>query len=149
MRGGDGDVVVEAEAHRAASLRVMAGGTDERERPLWDPPITRSTASMAAPAASSAISDDSGDVYVSGVEGDGPACRPLDAIEMILVVHPRELLPRRLARRHNLAATLAPLARNDVHHFGAGGRFGMARRRLMFGEAFGRDQNQGHTLRQV
>ena len=30
-RGGDGDVVEEAEAHRAIALRMVAGRTDERE----------------------------------------------------------------------------------------------------------------------
>ena len=56
VRRRDGDIVVEAEPHRPIAFGVVAGGRTRATAPRCDLPMTRLTASIAAPEASSAIS---------------------------------------------------------------------------------------------
>ena len=65
VRRGDRDVVEEAEAHRAVALGVVARRPDQRERRLAARRAHAQPPATAAPAASSAISYDSGEVKVS------------------------------------------------------------------------------------
>ena len=59
------------------------------------------------------------------------------------------VLPQMLQRRRgHIAAPLPPLFDDEVHRRRPLGRLGMARRRLMLGETFGRNQNQRHTLQE-
>ncbi len=62
VRRGDGDVVVEAEAHRAVALGVMAGGRTSAKARAFRAAHHALDRVDAAPAASRAISYVSGDV---------------------------------------------------------------------------------------
>ena len=142
VRRGDGDVVEEAEAHRPVALGVVAGRPHQRQdprvrrrpsrarprRPPRPPPAARPRRSPATCTCPD-------------------RARSLPAVSAMRrrysrVVHARELLARRLARRHDLAAAPAPLAGDDVHHLGALGPLGMAGRRLVFGEPLRRDDDE-------
>jgi hypothetical protein len=59
-------------------------------------------------------------------------------------VHARELLVGRRTRRHDLDAPRAPASGDGIHDLGALGTLGVAGRRLMFGEAIGMHEEDGH-----
>jgi hypothetical protein len=72
-----------------------------------------------------------------GVERDRRTGSLGNPAQVLAAVHARELLARRFARRDDFPALAPPLAGDDVHHLGTFRAFGVAGRRLVFGEPFG------------
>ena len=71
----------------------------------------------------------------------GASGRLRDLTQVFAIVDPGELFGGRRARRDDFGASLTPPVGHGVHDFRALGALGMTRRRLMFGETIGVDQN--------
>jgi hypothetical protein len=145
VRGGDGDVVVETEAHRAIALGVVPRRPHRAHRGL-------------VRIAHHAL--DRVDRRAGGEQRDfvrfrrrvrvriqlRGLARPFrDPPQVVGAVDARQLLARRLARSDDLEAALAPARRDGVHDLGPFGPFGMPGRRLVLGEAVGVNQDDGHS----
>src|SRR5262249_23974933 len=70
----------------------------------------------------------------------------LDHVQIVLVMDAGERLACRRTRRDDLRAAGPPSVGDDIHHVGTLRPLGMAGRRLMFGEAHGRGDDNGHDV---
>ena len=78
------------------------------------------------------------------VERDGPPRRGRNRRDVLGGVDARELLARGDVGRRDFPPSRPPAGGDDLHDFGALGALGVAGRHLMFHEAVGGDQDQGH-----
>ena len=143
-RGGrHGDVVEQAEAHRAIALGVMARRPHERERRL-------SVVQRVLHRLDSRTRCEQRDVVRIGrgerVRIQHPTGKPgrgRDAVDVRSVVHSRQFFARRGPRRGHPPARFEPLRGDRVEHVGPFRPLGMPRRRDVRVEAGGRNQQHG------
>ena len=146
VRGGDGDVVVEAEAHRAVALGVMAGRPHQRER----------AACAAAHHPLDGVDRGAGREQRDLVRSRGRVGVGIERDRLTRRSRRSAAGSRRRARAPAARASpraaprlrrpLPPGAGHDVHHLGPFGPLRMPGRRLVFGEPVGADENQGHAM---
>ena len=125
-RGGDGDVVVQAEPHRARALRVVPGRPDERERRLIV--IERVLGGLYGGARGQR--SDRGGVGRRkrvGIEHGGGPGRRRDPCEIRGVMDTFELLERRRSGAGGSPAAFQPTRGHGIEHMGALESLGMAR----------------------
>ena len=75
------------------------------------------------------------------IERNGLARGLVNPLQILRRVHAHELLVCRLPRRHHFHAALPPARRNDIHDLCPRRTLGMTGRRLVLGEALGRDES--------
>jgi hypothetical protein len=131
----DGHVVEQAEPHRPIAFRMMARRPDQRQGGdvrRGHHPLHRVDGRARGQQR---------DLVRFGrrirvrIERRRAVDRLRETAEVLGGMNARELLAARLARRDDLDAPRAPSSGHGVHDLGALGALGMARRRLVFGEA--------------
>ena len=145
VRGGDRDVVEQAEAHRAVPLGMMAGRPDHRER------ARTVTLERAIDARDRRAGREQRDLVGIGrgegveVERGGAPGGLRHERDVLAIVHARELVVRRgTTRLAHVATALAELGRDDLHDLRALETLGMPGRVEMVGETIGREDGQTH-----
>ena len=99
------DVVEEAESHGPAALGVMPGRAHAAEGVArLAPQITRSVACTTAPAARSAARSECGFIAVSGSRCTRPRLghAGLERVQVVLGMHPQQLLAGRSGASHSI-----------------------------------------------
>ena len=140
------DVVEQTEPHRAAAFRVMAGRPHHRHRRAIG------SGHHALDRVDRGAGGEPRDFVRLGrrervrVERHRATRCFRNATDVIGIVHARELLVGRGARRHDFGALPAPAIRDGIEHFGALRPFGMARRRLMLRKTVGVNQDDRQRI---
>ena len=142
--GRNGDVVEQAEAHRAVALGVVSRRADHRHGGL-----VRSAHHPLDGVDGGAGGEQRDLVRFRRRVGVGIDLRGLAGgfrhpPDVFAIVHAGELLDRRRARCDDLGPLLTPRGGHRVHDLGPLGTLGMARRRLVLGESIG--MNQDHEV---
>ena len=78
------------------------------------------------------------------IQRDGAPGSLADQLDVVGMVDPRQLLPRRRARLADVAATSSPVGRDDLHDLGALDSLGMAGRIQVIGETVGCEDGHAH-----
>ena len=145
MRGGDRDVVEQAEPHRAVALGVMAGRPHQRHRGRMDAghhPLHRIDGSPCRQARDLIRFGRGVGVRVERQRSAGGLSHPL---QVGGVVHARELFDGCFARSDDLGTASPPSVDHRGHRLGAFQTLGVTRRGLVFAEPVGVNQDHRHT----